>query len=156
MSTFHIRKAIASDIPAIHDLVRELAIYEHSESAFTATLEDYTRDFEAGLFEVLLAEQDGLVIGMAFYYMTYSTWKGRMLWLEDFVVKEAFRRTGAGRLLFEAFLAEARQRSCRLAKWQVLDWNEPALNFYRRHNAIIETNWWNGKLFLEDFAPTDI
>ncbi len=151
MNTITIRKATLADIPAIHELVRELAIYEQAEDAFTATLEDYSRDFEAGLFEVLLADiADAGVIGMAFYYMTYSTWKGRMLWLEDFVVKEAHRRSGAGQLLFDAYVAEARQRGCRLVKWQVLDWNQPALNFYHRQQAIIETNWWSGKIFLND------
>lgn len=148
MNTPTIRKATVADMPAVHDLVRELAIYEKSESALTATLEDYTRHFEAGRFEVLVAEIDGEVIGMAFYYLTYSTWKGPMLWLEDFVVKEAHRRSGAGQLLFDAYVEEARRKGCRLVKWQVLDWNEPALNFYRRQQAIIETDWWTGKIFL--------
>jgi len=149
MNNISIRKATLADIPVVHDLVRELAIYEQSEAAFTATLEDYTRDFEAGRFEVLVAETaDVGIIGMAFYYNTYSTWKGPMLWLEDFVVKAAHRRSGAGQLLFDAFMEEARQRGARLVKWQVLDWNEPALNFYRRQQAIIETNWWNVKIFL--------
>lgn len=157
MNKMNIRKATLADIPTVHDLVRELAIYEASEAAFTATLEDYTRDFEAGRFEVLVAETptDG-VIGMAFFYETYSTWKGPMLWLEDFVVKEAHRRSGAGQLLFDAYVAEARQRGSRLVKWQVLDWNEPALNFYRRQQAIIETNWWNGKIFLTEQPKTNL
>ncbi len=150
MNTPSIRKAVVADIPAIHNLVRELAIYEKSEPAFTATLADYTRDFEAGRFEVLVAELDGEVIGMAFYYLTYSTWKGPMLWLEDFIVKEIHRGSGTGQLLFDAYVAEARLKGCRLVKWQVLDWNEPALNFYRRQHAIIETDWWNGKIFLTE------
>lgn len=151
MNHITIRKATLADIPTVHDLVRELAIYEQSEAAFTATLDDYVRDFRAGMFEVLVAEIAGTgVIGMAFYYMTYSTWKGPMLWLEDFVVKTEFRRSGAGQLLFDAYVEEARKRGCRLVKWQVLDWNEPALNFYRRQNAIVETNWWNVKIFLND------
>ncbi|NUO00260.1 MAG: GNAT family N-acetyltransferase [Saprospiraceae bacterium] len=157
MNTTTIRKATLADLPAVHELVRELAIYEESEAAFTATLEDYTRDFQAGRFEVLVAETESAgIIGMAFYYMTYSTWKGPMLWLEDFVVKAAHRGSGAGQLLFDAYVEEARQRGCRLVKWQVLDWNEPALNFYRRQQAIIETNWWSGKIFLTDSAQTNL
>ncbi len=143
-----IRKATKADLPAIHELVRELAIYERAVSEFIATIEDYERDFEAGIFEAIVAEADGLVVGMALYYMTYSTWKGRMLYLEDFVVRENYRRYGLGRQLFDAFLAEARQKDCRLVKWQVLDWNEPALNFYRQYDAIIEKEWWNGKIYF--------
>jgi ribosomal protein S18 acetylase RimI-like enzyme len=86
---------------------------------------------------------------MALYYMTYSTWKGRMLYLEDFVVSAGFRRYGVGQRLFDAYLRRAKALECRLVKWQVLDWNEPAINFYRKNNAIIETEWWNGKIFLQ-------
>ena len=82
--------------------------------------------------------------------MTYSTWKGRMFYLEDFVVLEAYRRLGLGQMLFDAFLQEAKDQQCRLVKWQVLDWNEPALRFYRKNNAVIEKEWWNGKIFLTE------
>lgn len=143
-----IRKAVATDLMAIHSLVRELAIYEKAEPEFVATLQDYQDDFAAGVFSCHVAEVDGTVVGMVLYYMTYSTWKGKMLYLEDFVVLEAYRRLGLGQLLFEAFLEEAKARKCRLVKWQVLDWNEPALQFYRKNNAVIEKEWWNGKLFL--------
>ena len=144
-----IRKATTADLPAIHDLVRELAIYERAEDAFTATLADYAADFEAGIYEALVAEVQGEIRGMALYYMAYSTWKGRMLYLEDFVVRHTQRRSGLGQLLFEAFVAEAKKKGCRLIKWQVLDWNEPALAFYQKNDAIIEKEWWNGKIFLQ-------
>lgn len=143
-----IRLATEADLPAVHDLVRELAIYEKSESELVATLNDYQRDFRAGIFECLVAEQDESVIGMCLYYLTYSTWKGRMLYLEDFVVGQNQRRNGVGQLLFDAFLAEARKKECRLVKWQVLDWNEPAIRFYQKNKATIEKEWWNGKIFL--------
>lgn len=144
-----IRKATAADIPAMHGLVRELAIYERAENEFVATLENYQTDFAAGIFDAHVAEVDGTIVGMALYYMTYSTWKGRMFYLEDFIVLEAYRRYGIGQLLFDAFIEEAKRRHCRMAKWQVLDWNEPAINFYKKNNAIIESNWWNGKIFFE-------
>ncbi|MCB0639608.1 MAG: GNAT family N-acetyltransferase [Lewinella sp.] len=146
----HIRQAVASDLPDIHALVGELAAYEKAPEAFVATLADYQRDFADGVFEATVATQSGNVIGLALYYLTYSTWKGRMLYLEDFVVREAYRRHGVGARLFDAFLARARELDCRLVKWQVLDWNEPALNFYRKYQAIIEKEWWNGKLFLSE------
>lgn len=143
-----IRRGRKEDLPAIHGLVRELAVYERAEEEFTASLEDYERDFEAGIFETLVAVAGASTVGMALYYMAYSTWKGRMLYLEDFVVREAWRGQGIGRALFDAFLEQARQKECRLVKWQVLDWNQPALHFYERYNAIIEKEWWNGKIFF--------
>lgn len=144
-----IRRATASDLPAIHSLVGELAKYEQAENEFVATLQTYQRDFEAGIFEALVAEQQGEILGMALYHLAYSTWKGRMLYLEDFVVRESLRQTGIGQKLFEAFLEEARAKDCVLVKWQVLDWNLPALKFYEKNQALIETNWWNGKIFVK-------
>lgn len=143
-----IRQATRADLKAIHDLVRELAIYEHAEDAFEASLETYERDFDAGIFEALVADHDGDIAGMMLYYMAYSTWKGKMLFLEDFVVKEAYRRHHIGQQLFDALLDTARKKGCVLVKWQVLDWNEPALRFYEKNRAIIEKEWWNGKFFL--------
>jgi len=143
-----IRKATLADIPTIHQLVVALAVYEKEPEAVTATLADYTQDFEAGIFQAHVAVMEGKVVGMALYYMTYSTWKGRMLYLEDFVVFEEYRRFGIGQLLFDAVLAEGKNQGCRLLKWQVLDWNEPALNFYKKNEATIETNWWTGKIFI--------
>lgn len=142
-----VRKGAKEDLPAVHSLVRELAVYEHAEHEFAASLEDYERDYEAGIFQVMVAEMEGTVIAMALYHFAYSTWKGRMVYLEDFVVTESLRGQGAGKILFDAFLEEAWRQDCRLVKWQVLDWNEPALNFYGKYGAIIEKDWWNGKLF---------
>lgn len=147
-----IRKAASADIPAIHSLVRELAIYEKAEPEFVATLAEYERDFAAGVYDALVAEAEGKVVGMALYYLAYSTWKGRMLYLEDFVVFQAYRRYGIGQLLFDAFVETAKREGCRLVKWQVLDWNEPALHFYEKNKAIIEKEWWNGKIFLRQEA----
>jgi GNAT superfamily N-acetyltransferase len=142
-------KATRADMPAVHGLVRELAVYERAEPELIATVADYERDFEAGIFEVLLAKEREEVVGMALYHFAYSTWKGRMMYLEDFVITEARRGEGIGQVLFDAFLEEARHSGCRLVKWQVLDWNEPALRFYEKYAAAIEKDWWNGKLFLE-------
>ena len=144
-----IRKANFDDLPAVHDLVRDLAIYENAEPEFTATLEDYQNDFNEGVFEALVAQKDGKTVGMMLYYMTYSTWKGKMLYLEDFVVKEAYRRFGIGQMLLDAFLKVAREMGCRLTKWQVLDWNEPAIKFYEKNNTIFDKEWWNCKIFLD-------
>ena len=141
-----IRPATEADLPAIHALVYELAVYEKEPEAVETTPAEYLEDFRNGLFEATVAEVDGQVVGMTLYYMAYSTWRGKMLYLDDFVINEAYRRHGIGQMLFDAFVEEGRRRGCRLVKWQVLDWNEPALHFYRKNNAIIETNWWNGKI----------
>ncbi len=149
MITATIRSGQVGDLPAVHRLVRELAIYEKAEAEFVASIADYRRNFDDGVFDLLIAEVDDDVVGMALFYLAYSTWKGRMMYLEDFVISAPWRRRGVGRQLFEGFLQEARRRKCRLVKWQVLDWNEPALAFYQKHGATIETEWWNGKIIFE-------
>ncbi|MEM9884608.1 MAG: GNAT family N-acetyltransferase [Bacteroidota bacterium] len=145
----NIRKAEKSDLKAVHHLVRALAIYEKAEAEFVATLSDYEQNWEKGVFECIVAEVEEEIVGMTLYYLTYSTWKGRMLYLEDFVVLENYRKLGIGQLLFDATRADARAKGCALMKWQVLDWNTTALNFYDKNNAIIEKEWWNGKILLE-------
>ena len=145
-----IRPATEADIPAIHALVYELAVYEKEPEAVETTPAEYLEDFRNGRFEAQVAEVDGQVAGMALYYMAYSTWRGKMLYLDDFVVNEKYRRHGIGQLLFDAYVTEGRRRGCRLVKWQVLDWNTPALNFYEKNQAIIEKDWWNGKILFKE------
>jgi GNAT superfamily N-acetyltransferase len=150
MEKIIVRKATLQDIPAIHQLVYELAVYEKAPEAHTATVTDYKRDFEAQIFEACVAQKadSGEIVGMILYYMAYSTWRGRMLYLEDFVVTETFRQYGIGKLLFDKFLEIAAEKGCQLTKWQVLDWNTPALKFYEKQEAIIEKEWYNGKIFI--------
>ena len=143
-----IRPATESDIPGIHALVYELAVYEKEPEAVFTTPEEYLEDFRNGLFESHVAEMEGKIVGMTLFFMMYSSWKGKMLYLDDFVVNEQYRRFGVGQKLYDAFIEEGRRRSCRLVKWQVLDWNEPAIKFYEKNEAIIEKGWWNVKKFL--------
>ena len=136
----------------IHALVVELARYEKAEDQVTTTVADYEKNFLSNVFDVIVAEDEsGNILGISLYYMCWSTWRGRMLYLDDFVVKEEYRKEGIGQLLFDALLAEGRRLGCSLVKWQVLDWNEPALKFYKKNEAIIEKEWWNGKIFLKKF-----
>ena len=164
MKNITIRPATISDMRAVHALVRELAVYELAPEQHTATIEDYEKDFKDGIFEAQLAvdvdimrekgeNTEGVehVVGMIFYHYAYSTWRGRMLYLEDFVVTESYRQYGVGQLLFNTFLAVAEQKNCVMTKWQVLDWNTPAVKFYEKNEAIIEKEWWNGKIFLKKF-----
>jgi len=149
MSKITVRKANKNDLKSIYALVKELAIYEKEPEAVTATLEDYQNDFAEGIFEANVAVDGDKIVGTTIYYMSYSTWKGKMLYLEDFVVQESYRQKGVGQLLFDAYLSVAKEKKAVMVKWQVLDWNKPALNFYARNNAIIEKKWWSGKIFLD-------
>ena len=130
-------------------------MYERAPEAVTNTLEAMRRDGfgPAPVFGFFVLENTaGTIIGLALYYTAYSTWKGRMLYLEDLVVTEAARRGGFGRLLFETVVAEARETGAQRLKWQVLDWNEPAITFYKKLGANIEGEWLNGNLTAEQLA----
>lgn len=149
ISIMTIRPATTADLPAIHGLVAELAEYENAASEFTTSLATYQEQFAAGTFQCHVAETEtGEIAGMVLHYLTFSTWKGRMLYLEDFVVGQAYRGKGIGQLLFAEFLQEAKRRQCTMTKWQVLDWNTPATKFYELQGATIEKNWWNAKIIF--------
>lgn len=145
-----IKEAESYDLPSIYALVQELADYEKEPLAVTATLQHYQEAFEEGLFSAFVAKKDSETVGMALYYDTFSTWKGKMLYLEDFYVQPQMRSGGVGQQLFDAFLAEAKNRNCKLAKWQVLDWNKKAVKFYERNGATVEKQWWNVKIATTD------
>jgi len=150
MKNITIRPATEADLPVMHALVYELAVYEKEPEAVVTNPAEYLEDFRNGLFEGHVAEMDDQMVGMTLFFMAYSTWRGKMLYLDDFVVNEQYRRHGIGQLLFDAFVQEGRRRGCRLIKWQVLDWNTPALNFYVKNKAEIEKGWWNGKIIFKD------
>ena len=143
-----IRKAKVNDMDGIFHLVRELAIYENAENEVTINVEYYKKSFTDGLFESIVAIQDDRVIGTCIYYPTYSTWKGKMLYLEDFVVKEAYRKHGIGQKLYDQLVEIAKSENYNLMKWQVLDWNDPAIKFYKKNHATIEKDWWNCKIIF--------
>ena len=143
-----VRKAKLPDLSAILELVKELAVYEKAGDQVTATLRNYETAFKEKVFESLVAEVDGLIVGMTLHYMAYSTWKGKMLYLEDFVVMEAYRDKGVGQKLFDAFIEEAQLKNAVMVKWQVLDWNKPAIAFYEKNKAIFDKGWWNVKMFF--------
>ncbi len=143
-----IRKATLGDVESIYNLVKELAIYENEGDAVTVTLSEYKRDFLDELWDSSVAVVNGAIVGITIYFNTYSTWKGKVFWLEDFVVTEDYRRDGVGQILWDAIVTEAKATNCVMMKWQVLDWNKPALRFYKKNKALIEKNWWNGKIFF--------
>ena len=148
-SRISIRKATAEDLPSMLGLVKELAEFEKAADQVSVQLSDYERDFAAGWFEGLVAEaEQGEIIGMMIFYPSYSTWTGRMLYLEDFAVRENARSQGIGLQLWEALVREAKHRKCISIKWQVLDWNVDAKRFYLKQQAEISTEWETGRLWL--------
>ena len=146
----HIRSARLGDEAAIHGLISELALYERAPDEVTNTVEKLKVDlFVDAVCEALVVENDALeVVGFALFYQSYSTWKGRCLYLEDFYVKPEFRRGGIGSRLFTEVVETAKRWGAKRMDWQVLDWNEPALEFYREHSSILDPEWINGRLFF--------
>jgi GNAT superfamily N-acetyltransferase len=144
-----IRKAERSDVAAIFALIQELALYEKAPEQVTNTADQLAIDlFEKDRCEAIVAEKENEVIGFALYYTSYSTWKGACLYLEDFYVIESERQHGIGQLLFDSVVETAKNRKVQRMDWQVLTWNEPAIRFYEKQNAILDPEWLNGRLFF--------
>lgn len=146
-----IRIAVKEDCTRLLELINELAIYERAPEEVTVTIEEF---IDAGfgnkpVWKAFVAEENELVIGFALFYTRYSTWKGCRLYLEDFLVTEAARGKGVGKLLFDQVIAEAQEHNYNGMVWQVLDWNEPAINFYNKYSAHIESGWLNASFSKE-------
>jgi len=140
-----IRKGEREDLPQVFELMRELAIYENGLDQVSNTIERMEEDGFGNnpIYGLLVAEEEGQVIGSSIYYYRYSTWKGKRMYLEDLIVTESKRGLGAGKLLFEATLEVGRKTNCSGMMWQVLDWNEPAINFYKKYDTNFEEEWLN-------------
>lgn len=141
----HIRKATKEDCDRIMELVMELAIYERAPQEVTVS-RDHFIDSGFGknpVWWAFVAEVDGTVQGFALYYIRFSTWKGQRLYLEDFYVTEAMRCRGLGKLLFDAVIDEAKTKKLNGITLQVLEWNEPAINFYKKYNPVLDGEWLN-------------
>jgi len=143
-----IRTAIASDCPRILELINELALYEKAPEEVTVDINHF---IEAGfgkspVWKAFVASVDDEIIGFALFYTRYSTWKGCRLYLEDFIVTEKMRGKGIGKVLFEKVIDEAKTGNYNGMVWQVLDWNEPAINFYNKYAAHLESGWLNAAL----------
>ena len=143
-----IRKAVEADCPRMMELIHELAVYEKAPEEVTVTPEHF-RESGFGPHPVwwaFVAEVDGKVEGLALYYIRYSTWKGQRMYLEDIIVTEKMRGRGIGQMLFQALITEYREKGLAGMVWQVLDWNEPALNFYRKYGASFDAGWVNASI----------
>ena len=130
-----IRKGKKKDLPAALKLIKELAHYEDAINEVTITLEDLEKDgFDnQPCYWFLVAEEKNKIIGLSFYWIRYSTWKGKFLFLEDFIVSKSYRRNGVGSMLFEKTILIAQEMQVNGMIWQVLDWNDLAINFYKKY-----------------------
>lgn len=135
-------------LPEVYEFVIQLAIFEKEPEAVKATIEDYQNAFNEGIFEGFIAYDSNKPVGMTVIYTTFSTWKGKMLYLEDFYVHPDYRSKGVGQLLFDNFISYAKKIGCSMVKWEVLDWNKEAIRFYERNGATIEKFWWDGKIIF--------
>ena len=140
-----IRRAVREDCARILELVKELEEYEKAPDEVTVTLDHFE---ESGfgknpVWWAFVAELDGRVEGFALYYIRFSTWKGQRMYLEDFLVTEKLRGRGMGKKLFDQLVIEAKEKGFTGIVWQVLEWNEPAINFYKKYDASFDSEWVN-------------
>jgi GNAT superfamily N-acetyltransferase len=144
----HLRVAQKQDCWRLMELINELAVFEKAPQEVTVTLQQFE---EAGfgprpIWKAFVAEVDGFIVGFALYYVRYSTWKGSRLYLEDLIVTEIMRGKGIGKLLFNRLIQEASEMGFNGMSWQVLDWNEPAIKFYKKYEAGLDAGWLNASL----------
>lgn len=138
-----IKKGTKQHMPQVLSLIKELAEYEKAPNEVLISEDTLLKEgFGPNkIFNTIVAEIDGKVIGMLLYYPVFSTWKGRSIYLEDLIVAKNHRRKGIGQLLIDALIAEAKESQAKKIRWQVLDWNTPAIKFYQRINATLEKSW---------------
>ncbi len=138
-----IRKGTPNDMPAVLELIKELAVFEKEPEAVVVTEADLVRDGfgEQPLFHTFVAEKNQEIIGIALYYYRYSTWKGKTIHLEDLIVKENQRGTGAGFALYSEIIAQGKRDKVRRIEWAVLDWNVNAIDFYKKTGAQVLDDW---------------
>lgn len=146
-----IRPGRKEDLPRTLELIKELAAYERAPHEVINTVPQMERDGfgEDPIFGLYVAERGNVIVGISLYYWRYSTWKGKRLYLEDIVVTEKERGHGVGKSLFDRTMQHAVDSGCSGMMWQVLEWNEPALNFYRKYNAKLDDEWTNCSLERE-------
>jgi GNAT superfamily N-acetyltransferase len=143
---YKIRKAAAGDCPQMMELIQELATFEKAPNEVTVTLEHFiTTGFGKNpVWQAVVAlDESEKIIGMSLWYMRYSTWKGLRMYLEDLIVTEQYRGKGLGKMLFDKTVEEAKILGVTGMMWQVLDWNEPAIRFYKKYGAALDRGWIN-------------
>jgi GNAT superfamily N-acetyltransferase len=149
--TISVRKGLKFDLSAALGLIKELALYENAPDEVIVTIEDMERDGfgENPVFNFFVAEVDGGIVGIALYYVKYSTWKGKCIFLEDIIVTEQYRKHGIGKKLFDEVVKVSKELNVQRLEWQVLEWNKPAIRFYEKINSNLDKEWINCKLTRE-------
>lgn len=153
MTAVTIRTGAKHDLPRVLELIKELALYERAPHEVTNTVERMEKDgFGSNpIYGFFVAENESGIVGISIYYWRYSTWKGKRLYLEDIIVTEKERGSGIGKLLFDRTMQHALDEDCTGMLWQVLDWNEPAINFYKKYySAKLDGEWINCSLEKQD------
>jgi ribosomal protein S18 acetylase RimI-like enzyme len=140
---YNLRKGNPTDFEQVLELIKELALYEKAPQEVTNTVERMNMEYNDGIFDLFVVETNQKIVGIAIYYYRYSTWKGKRLYLEDIIVTDNMRGQGFGNLLLEKTIAEAKATKCTGMMWQVLDWNEPAINFYKKYDTRFDAGWIN-------------
>ena len=143
-----IRVALKEDCKRLLELINELAVYEKAPNEVTVSLEEFE---SAGfginpVWKAFVAELDGIILGFGLYYVRYSTWKGCRMYLEDLLITENMRGKGLGTMILNRLIEEAKEKKLKGMTWQVLDWNEPAINFYKKYKAEFDSGWINVSL----------
>lgn len=148
ISQIKIRFADKTDMSAVLNLIQELADYEHASHEVSNSVEQLIEEGfgEQPAFECLVAEYESTILGFAIFYTAYSTWKGKVLYLEDICVKENYRRKGIGQLLFEKLIDLSKERKVKRFAWQVLNWNKPAIEFYKKYSTEFDAEWINCRI----------
>ena len=147
-NSIQIRKGKKEDLPVALDLIRELALFEKAPEQVTNTVKDMEADGfgKNPVFNFYVAELEKQIVGIAVYFIKYSTWKGKCLYLDDLLVTEKHRGKGIGKKLFDQIITEAKSINAKQLHWQVLDWNTPAIEFYKKYGATIDAEWLDCKI----------
>lgn len=148
MSEIKIRTGVKSDLPRVLELIKELAEFEKAPHEVINTVEMMEKDGfgDNSIYGFFVAENNDEIVGLSLYYWRYSTWKGKRLYLEDIIVTESQRGKGIGKLLFDRTMQYTLDSNCTGMMWQVLDWNEPAINFYKKYGSKLDAEWINCNL----------
>ena len=143
-----IRKAETADLVQVYGLIKELAIFENEPNEPTNPLKKFVEEgtCKNPRYHVIVADENGTIVGIALYYYGYTTWKGSMIYLDDLVVKETHRKHGIGKRLMDELISIAKDEKIKQVRWQVLDWNENAINFYKKYPVTFDATWITVKL----------
>ncbi len=146
-----VRKAVIEDVPQIRKLVEGLALYEKAPEEVTVSLEEFTQDGfgENPVYQCRVAVAENTIIGFSLFYIAYSTWKGKIVYLDDLFVEEAYRKSGTGKQLIDEVIFYAKEINANQVRWAVLEWNEPAISFYKKLQVEFDAAWIQCKLNKE-------